>query len=86
MSSTSFGSSKVAVSDGEKLKKDGELGGNGGDGEVESRGDEREPESKAVAGTSVPVLLPEVERVTGEEGEKKIVQVRLCVFDDLHCK
>ena len=47
--------------------------GEGGEGERRNSGGGEVGEGKA--GSSAAVNLPEVQRVTGEEGEKKIVQV-----------
>ena len=81
MTGTVFGSSSNSSSsggeetgkDGERDKTEDKLGA--GVGEASGEGCSN---SKIGAGSSsVPVLLPEVQRVTGEEGEKKIVQVRM---------
>ena len=64
--------------DGKQAEKDGDEGKvGGGEGGGGSGGEEGGAEGKVGGGssTSLPVLLPEVQRVTGEEGEKKIVQV-----------
>ena len=59
----------------------GKEGGVGGreeeDGKTEEGDKDKEGGEESKAGTSVPVLLPEVQMVTGEEGEKKIVQVSI---------
>ena len=70
MTGTVFGGSgEEREKEGEGEKTEDKLGARERSGE--------EGSSKVGGGSSVPVLLPEVQRVTGEEGEKKIVQVRM---------
>ncbi|CAI8026227.1 Ran-binding protein 3 [Geodia barretti] len=65
--------------------EEGKVGG-GGEGSGGEEGGVGESKAAGAASSSssvVPVLLPEVQRVTGEEGEMKIVQInaRLYAFD-----
>ena len=81
MTGATFGRDERAK-DGKKEKEDEEEEEGSEDGKVGGGGDEGGGENKVGGGSgssSVPVLLPEVQRVTGEEGENKIVQVSYSV-------
>ena len=74
LSSMTGGSTGFGREGGLGEEEDGKVGG--GEGSGGTRRGNGEEENKA-AGSSVPVLLPEVRKVTGEEGEKKIVHVSI---------
>lgn len=61
--------------EGEEGKMGGEKGGGGSGGEEGGVAETKVVGAGASSSSAVPVLLPEVQRVTGEEGEMKIVQV-----------
>ena len=61
--------------EGEEGKMGGGKGGGGSGGEEGGVAETKVVGAGASSSSAVPVLLPEVQRVTGEEGEMKIVQV-----------
>ena len=75
---TAFVGSEGGVREGEKRE---EVRGEEGEGEGMRRSPREEVgDRKASSMSPASVSLPEVQRVTGEEGEKKIVQVKGPIF------